>query len=76
MGIVESCNFDFLQSQSVLNMEQHNNDLLTAELAAKGSELSQLSALFLLSQQQLQTMQTNESFYREQAQFSEHALQF
>jgi hypothetical protein len=68
MGMVESCNFDFLQSQSVSTMQQHNIDLLTAELAEKGSELSQLSALFLLSQHQLLTSQTKESFYREQAQ--------
>jgi hypothetical protein len=37
VGMVESCNFDFLQSQSVSTMQQHNIDLLTAELAAKGS---------------------------------------
>jgi hypothetical protein len=66
VGMVESQNFDFLQSQSVSTMQQHNIDLLTAELAAKGSGLSQLSALFLLSQQQLQTSQTKDSFYREQ----------
>jgi hypothetical protein len=61
--------FNLNQCQVALStMQQHNIDLLTAELAEKGSELSQLSALFLLSQQQLQTSQTKESLYRGQAQ--------
>jgi hypothetical protein len=50
VGMLECCSFDFLQSQSVsTSMQHHNMDLLTAELAAKGSELPQLSALLLLS---------------------------
>ena len=68
MGMVESCYFDFLQSQSVSSVQTNNNDLLKAELAENSSELSQLRNLFLLSQQQLQTSQTKENFYREQAQ--------
>jgi hypothetical protein len=49
VGMVEICNFDFLQSQSVSTMQQHIIDLFTPELAAKGFELLQLRALFLLS---------------------------
>jgi hypothetical protein len=68
VGMVESCNYDFLQSQSVSTVQKNNVKLLKAELAEKSSWLSKLSTLFLLSQQQLQTSQTKESFYREQAQ--------
>ena len=59
MGMVESCYFDFLQSQSVSSVQTNNNDLLKAELAENSSELSQLRNLFLLSQQGATTNSDN-----------------
>ena len=46
VGMAESCHFDFLQSQSVSTMQQHNIDLLTAELAEKGPSSHNLVLCF------------------------------
>jgi hypothetical protein len=39
VGMVKNCIFDFLQSQSVLTVQQNNLDILRAGLAEKNSKL-------------------------------------